>query len=122
MRSPVLAAAVAGLALLAAAPAQAATHTCKSSDLRFPFQPGGPKTFGVFKLKVTGGTCTTAHRVAKDWKKRFQANLNHGSDRLPKHVDGFTFSQVPVHASQTFGLKGVRGATTIRFNYVVPNG
>jgi hypothetical protein len=122
MRSPALAAAVAGLALLAAAPAEAATKTCKSSDLRFPFMPGGPKTFGVFKLKVTGGTCTTAHRVAKDWKKRFQANLNHGSDKLPKHVDGFTFKQVPVREAQTFGLKGVRGATTIRFNYVVPNG
>jgi hypothetical protein len=122
MRLSVLVAAVVGLALLAAAPAHAATRTCKSSDLRFPFMPGGPKTFGVFRLKVTGGTCTTAHRVAKDWKARFQANLNHGSDKLPKHVDGFTFSQVPVRAAQTFGLKGVRKTTTIRFDYVVPNG
>jgi hypothetical protein len=122
MRSAVLATAVAGLALLAAAPAHATTSACKSSDLRFPFMPGGPKTFGVFHLKVTGGSCATAHRVAKDWKARFQANLNKGSDKLPKHVDGFTFSQVPVHAAQTFGLKGVRSRTTVRFNYVVPNG
>jgi hypothetical protein len=122
MRSPALAAAVAGLALLAAAPAEAKPRTCKSSDLRFPFQPGGPKTFGVFQLKVTGGTCTTAHRVAKDWKRRFEANLDRGSEKLPKHVDGFTFTQVPVHEAQTFGLKGVRGATTVRFHYVVPNG
>jgi hypothetical protein len=122
MRFPALAAAVVGLALLAAAPAHAATRTCNSSDLRFPFMPGGPKTFGVFQLKVTGGSCATAHRVAKDWKRRFQANLNHGSGKLPKHVDGFTFRQVPVHAAQTFGLKGVRGATTLRFHYVVPNG
>jgi hypothetical protein len=122
LRSPALAAAVAGLALLAAAPAHAQTRTCKSSDLRFPFMPGGPKTFGVFQLKVTGGTCTTAHRVAKDWKRRFEANLRKGSEQLPKHVDGFTFSQVPVRAAQTFGLKGVRGATTLRFHYVVPNG
>src|ERR1700749_414247 len=119
LRSPALAAAVAGLALRAAAPAEArATKACKSSDLQFPFMPGGPKFFGVHKLKVSGGTCATAHRVAKDWKKRFEANLNKGSEKLPKHVDGFTFSQVQVHAAQTFGMKGVRGATTIRFNYV----
>jgi hypothetical protein len=122
LRSPALAAAVAGLALLAAAPAHAATHACRSSDLQFPFMPGGPKFFGVHKLKVSGGTCATAHRVAKDWKRRFEANLKRGSEKLPKHVDGFTFSQVEVHAAQTFGMKGVRGPTTIRFNYVVPNG
>jgi hypothetical protein len=123
LRSPALAAAVAGLALLAAAPAEAkTTKACKSSDLQFPFMPGGPKFFGVHKLKVSGGTCATAHRVAKDWKKRFEANLHKGSDKLPKHVDGFTFSQVEVHAAQTFGMKGVLGATTIRFKYVIPNG
>jgi hypothetical protein len=122
LRSPALAAAVAGLALVAAAPAEAKAVSCKSSDLQFPFMPGGPKFFGVHKLKVTGGTCATAHRVAKDWKRRFQANLNKGSEKLPKHVDGFTFSQVEVHAAQTFGMKGVRNRTTVRFNYVVPNG
>jgi hypothetical protein len=122
LRSPALAAAVAGLALLAAAPAEAKTKACKSSDLQFPFMPGGPKFFGVHKLKVSGGTCTTAHRVAKDFKKRFEAKLRTGSETPPKHIDGFTFSQVDVHAAQTFGMKGVRGATTIRFNYVIPNG
>src|SRR5947209_15390963 len=121
MRSPALAAATAALALLAAAPAEAKPRTCRSSDLRFPFQPGGPKTFGVFRLTVTGGTCATAHRVAKDWKRRFQAAERRGKLKLPKHVDGFTFTQVPVHAAQTFGLRGVRGATTLRFRYVVPN-
>jgi hypothetical protein len=122
MRSPALAAAAAALALVAAAPAEAKTQTCRSGDLRFPFEPGGPKFFGVHRLKVTGGTCATAHRVAKDWKRRFQAAERQGKLKLPKHVDGFTFTQVPVPASQTFGLKGVRGATRIRFDYVVPNG
>jgi hypothetical protein len=122
MRSPALAAAVAGLALVAAAPAQAATHRCNASDLQFPFMPGGPKFFGVHHLKVTGGTCATAHRVAKDFKKRFEARLRKGGETPPKHVDGFTFTQVPVHEAQTFGLKGVRGGVTIRFTYVVPNG
>src|SRR5436305_15236576 len=114
LRSPALAAAVAGLALLAAAPAEAKTKACKSSDLQFPFMPGGPKFFGVHKLKGTGGTGATAHRVAKDWKKRFEANLRKGSEKRPRHVDGITFSDVPVHAAQTFRLKSVRGATTIR--------
>ena len=123
LRSPALATAVAGLALLAAAPAEARTaKACKSSDLQFPFMPGGPKFFGVHKLKVTGGTCATAHRVAKDFKKRFTVTLNKGGQTPPKHVDGFRFTQVPVRAAQTFGMKGVRGATTIRFNYVIPNG
>jgi hypothetical protein len=122
MRFPALAAAAAAIALLAAAPAEAKPRTCPSSDLRFPFQPGGPKTFGVFHLKVSGGTCATAHRVARDWKRRFQAAERKGTLKLPEHVDGFAFSQVPVHAAQTFGMKGVRAATTLRFDYVVPNG
>ncbi|HEX8204971.1 MAG TPA: hypothetical protein VF587_02810 [Solirubrobacteraceae bacterium] len=84
------------LALLASAPATAsaaATRVCKSADLRYPFEPGGPKTFGVFELQVTGGSCATAHRVAKRWMRRFEANL-----------------------------RGRRDDTAIRFDYVVPNG
>src|SRR3954452_9511548 len=110
--------AIVALALLPGA----ATHSCKSSDLRFPFQPGGPKTFGIFRLKATNASCATAHKVAKAWKQRFEANLDQGRDTLPKKVAGFTFTQVPVHEAQTFGLKGRRGASTVRFEYVIPNG
>jgi|tagenome__1003787_1003787.scaffolds.fasta_scaffold19093193_1 hypothetical protein len=111
-------------ALLPAAAANARTvRTCKSSDLRYAFMPGQPKFFGVHKLRITGGRCATAHRVAKRWMKRFEAGIKQpGPLRLPKHVRGFTFKQVPVKASQTFGLRGTRGRTVIRFNYVVPNG
>jgi len=109
--------------LLPAAAANAKTRTCKSSDLRYAFMPGQPKFFGVHKLRVTGGGCATARRVAKRWMKRFEAGIKQpGPLRLPKHVRGFTFKQVPVKASQTFGLRGTRGGTVIRFNYVVPNG
>jgi hypothetical protein len=110
------------VAVLPAAAADAKTVTCKSSDLRYAFMPGQPKFFGVHKLRVSGGRCPAARRVAKAWMKRFEANLKRGSDRLPRHVRGFTFKQVPVRAAQTFGLRGTRGQTVVRFNYVVPNG
>jgi hypothetical protein len=112
----------AAVALLPAAANARTTRTCKSSDLRYAFMPGQPKFFGVHKLRITGGRCAAAHRVAKAWMKRFEANLKRGSGRLPRHVRGFTFKQVPVKAAQTFGLRGTRGRTVIRFNYVVPNG
>lgn len=106
-----------------AAPAQAApTRVCKSADLRYPFEPGGPKTFGVFELQITGGGCATAHRVAKRWMQRFEANLREGRVKLPRSVRGFTFRSLPVRESQTYRLRGRRGDTTIRFDYVVPNG
>src|SRR3954462_6414419 len=111
------------VALLPAAVANAKTRTCNSSDLRYAFMPGQPKFFGVHKLRVTGGRCAGAHRVAKAWMKRFEANIKRpGPLKLPRHVRGFTFKQVPVKAAQTFGLRGTRGRTVIRFNYVVPNG
>src|SRR5689334_4362798 len=110
------------VALLPAAAANAKTRTCTSSDLRSAFMPGQPQFSGVHKLRVTGGRCAGAHRVAKAWMKRFEANLKRGSDRLPRHVGGFTFKRVPVRASQTFGLRGTRNGTVIRFNYVIPNG
>jgi hypothetical protein len=125
MRPHALAPAAAVLALFAAAPAAdaAKTRTCRSSDLRYPFEPGGPKDFGVFRLKITGGSCRTAHRVAKDWQRRFEARLRKpGALRLPRRVDGFTFTQLPPNAAQTYRLKGRRSATTLRFDYVVPNG
>jgi hypothetical protein len=86
---------VAVLALLPAAPAAAAT-SCRSADLRYPFRAGGPKTFGVFKLRVTNGTCRQAHRVARTWMAE--------------------------NAAQTYRLRGRKAARTIRFDYRVPNG
>src|SRR3954447_9298854 len=115
--------AVLAVLAVAAAPAPAApTRTCRSTDLRYPFMPGGPKTFGVFKLRVTGGTCSTAHRVAKAWMAEFEANLRAGSEKLPRSVQGFAFKNLPAHAAQTYTERGRRAATTVRFDYVVPNG
>lgn len=117
----------AGLAVVAAAsvpaPAPAAeTRVCTSADLRYPFRPGGPKTFGVFKLQVTGGSCATAHAVAKRWMDRFEASLREGRVRLPRRVRGFRFRSLPPTEAQTYRLRGRRGETTIRFDYRVPNG
>lgn len=96
--------------------------SCKSSDLRYPFQPGGPKTFGVFKLRITGGRCSTAHRVAKAWMQEFEFNVSEGRIELPRSVAGFTFRTLPPNAAQTYRERGRRRATTIRFDYRVPNG
>jgi len=113
----------AALALLPAATAGAAApQRCKSADLRYPFEPGGPKTFGVFKLRVTGGSCSTAHRVAKQWMNDFEGDLLRGHVRLPRKVDGFAFRSLPPDAAQTYRERGRRGTTTIDFDYVVPNG
>jgi hypothetical protein len=127
MLSPVirrLVIALAAVAVLApAASAEAAKPTrCKSADLRYPFQPGGPKTFGVFRLKVTNGSCATAHRVAKTWMNRFERNLRNGEVKLPKHVKGYTFETLPANEAQSYRERGRRGTKTIRFLYRVPNG
>lgn len=109
--------------LTPAATADAATtRTCKSADMRYPFEPGGPKTFGVFKLRVTGGTCTTARRVAKAWMTEFEENLRKGRVKLPRSVLGFAFTTLPATEAQTYNERGHKGDTTIRFSYVVPNG
>jgi hypothetical protein len=114
---------VALAALLSAAPAaDAATTRCKSADLRYPFQPGGERTFGVFGLQVADGTCTRAHRVARTWMAEFELELLLGRVRLPRKVAGFRFTSLPPNAAQTYRLRGRRGATTIRFDYRVPNG
>jgi hypothetical protein len=105
-----------------AAGAQPAVRHCRSADLRYPFQPGGPNTFGVFKLRITGGRCATAHRVAKRWMDRFEADLRAGRVRLPRNVLGFRFTTLRPDAAQTYNERGRRGATTIRFDYRVPNG
>ena len=117
---------VAALAVLPpAAPAAAApaSRTCKSADLRYPFQPGGRRTFGVFKLRIAGGTSATAHRVAKAWMRAFEKRLRSpGRLRLPRSVAGFRFTTLPAKAAQTYRERGRRRSTTIRFDYVVPNG
>jgi hypothetical protein len=111
------------VALLPGANAGAASAlNCNSADLRYPFRPGGPKTFGVFDLRITDGTCRKAHRVAKAWMAKFELNLLLGDDKLPRKAAGFTFTSLPPNAPQTFRLRGRDGTTTIRFDYVVPNG
>ena len=110
------------LLALAVAPAAHAQTRCKSADLRYPFQPGGPKTFGVFELRVTNGSCSTAHRVAMHWMDHFEGNVLRGHVRLPRKVDGFRFTSEQPTEAQTFSQRGTRGATTIRFDYRVPNG
>jgi hypothetical protein len=105
-----------------AAHADTGTRTCKSADLRYPFQPGGPKTFGVFKLRITGGKCATAHRVAKRWMEEFEANLRLGRVKVPRSVAGFRFKTLPAKAAQTYRERGRKRTTTIRFDYRVPNG
>jgi hypothetical protein len=118
-----LAPAIVVLALIPAVAADAKTQTCKSADLRYPFQPGGPRTFGVFHLRITGGTCTTAHRVGRAWMARFEAALRTpGPVTLPRKIEGFTFTSLPPKAAQTYRLRGVKGTTRINFDYVVPNG
>ena len=117
---------VAGIALVALAAllpaATAEARSCRSADLRYPFEPGGPKTFGVFELRITNGTCSTAHRVAKSWMNDFEGDILRGHLRLPRKVDGFTFRSLPPDAAQTYRERGRRGSTTIDFDYRVPNG
>ena len=121
LRPLILVFAAAGL-LATASSAHAAVRSCKAGDLHYPFQPGGPRTFGVFKLTVDGGSCARAHRVARSWMAEFELNLRLGKVKLPRKVAGFSFKSLPPDAAQTYRLRGRRGATTIRFDYRVPNG
>ncbi len=110
---------------LLAAPAvtvASATRSCAATDLRYPFRSGGPKDFGVFELRVTGGGCATAHRIAKAWMRRFEAALDAGHVRLPKSVGGFAFETLRPTEAQSYNERGRKGQTTIRFAYRVPNG
>ena len=45
-----------------------------------------------------------------------------GRLRLPRLVEGFRFTTLPPQAAQTYRERGRRRSTTIRFDYVVPNG
>ena len=108
--------------LVVATPAHAAARSCKAGDLHYPFQPGGPKTFGVFKLQITDGSCRKAHRVARAWMAEFELESLLGRVTLPRRVAGFRFTSLPPDAAQTYRERGRRGSTTIRFDYRVPNG
>ena len=123
MRRLTLVAIVLAAALVAAPTAPARpTLTCKSADMRYPFVPGGARNFGVFKLTITGGSCTTARSVAKAWMKRFEASILAGGAKTPKRVLGFTFVTLPTTAAQTYRERGRKATTSIRFDYRVPNG
>jgi len=113
---------VAAAALPAPAAAASPALRCRSADLRYPFEPGGPKTFGVFKLQIANGTCAKAHRIARTWMAEFELELLLGRVRLPRRVAGFAFTTLPPDAAQTYRERGRRGTTTIRFDYRVPNG
>jgi hypothetical protein len=118
---PVLAA----LALLtvAAPAAEAKTRSCASGDLRYPFEPGGKKTFGVFKLKATGASCLAAHHAAHAWMAEFEASLRgDGPLELPRTAGGFKWRELQPNAAQTYRLRGTNGSKRVTFDYVVPNG
>ena len=111
--------------LLAAAPATEAAkpRSCASADLRYPFEEGGPKTFGVFKLRVTGASCTVGHHAAHAWMAQFEASLRgEGALEVPKRAGGFSWKELKPNAAQTYRLRGTKGKTTVTFDYVVPNG
>jgi hypothetical protein len=98
-------------------------HHCNSADLRYPFMPGGPRTFGVFKLRISGGRCPSAHRIARAWMGRFEASFRGaGPLRVPRLVEGFRFTTLPIAEVQAFPERGRKGATTIWFDYRIPNG
>jgi hypothetical protein len=102
--------------------AASSQHGCRSADLRYPFMPGGPNTFGVFGLRIAHGPCTTAHRVAKAWMSRFEAAFRAGRLIMPRSVDGFRFTTLDAHEAQEFRERGQMGTTTIWFDYRIPNG
>ena|SRR6185312_2865050 len=105
-----------------AAAAASQQHGCGSADLRYPFMPGGPNTFGVFGLRIAHGSCTTAHRVAKAWMSRFEEAFRAGHLIMPRSVDGFRFTTLDAHEAQEFRERGQMATTTIWFEYRIPNG
>lgn len=111
--------AAAGTVLVTAPAAPAARKVCSSQDLRYPFRAGGPKTFGVFALTISGGSCATARRVAKAFKTTYEAS---GKADPPTRVAGYTFRTLPAKAAQEYREQGTRGGVTVRFSYRVPNG
>ncbi|HJS95922.1 MAG TPA: hypothetical protein VJ741_16785 [Solirubrobacteraceae bacterium] len=114
---------VAACLLPGTAAAAASPRNCRSADLHYPFQAGGPRIFGVFGLRIAHGPCTTAHRVARAWMGKFETALrNPGPLRIPRSVDGFRFTTLPAHEAQEFRERGQMGTTTIWFTDRIPNG
>ena len=108
---------------LAAAPAAIAStdgaQRCRAADLRYGIQDGMPRDFGVWRLRVTGGSCTTAHRVARAFQLKL---IQSPTGKVPRTVAGFQIDQLPPHAAQTYTLRATRGRTIVEFDEVVPNG
>lgn len=113
---------VAACVLPSIATVASSQRSCHSADLRYPFMPGGPNTFGVFGLRIAHGACTTAHRVAKAWMGRFEAAFRAGHLIMPRSVDGFGFTTLDAHEAQEFRERGQMASTTIWFDYRIPNG
>jgi hypothetical protein len=123
MRSLLPALAIASLLALAPAAEAAKPRSCQSADLRYPFEPGGPETFGVFKLRVTGASCTVGHHAAHAWMAEFEASLRgEGPLKLPRTAGGFNWKELQPNAAQTYRLRGTKGSKRVTFDYVVPNG
>jgi hypothetical protein len=53
---------------------------------------------------------------------RSESELRAGRVRHPRNVSGFASLELPAKAGQTYRLRGRRGATSIRFDYVVSKG
>jgi len=104
------------VALTAVAPASAAPTACKSSDLRYSFNPGGPKTFGVFNLRQTATTCKVARYVAKEFGRKYES-----TGKLPKRAGGFAIFGY-TSGPQQVTIKATAGRKVVRFRYVVANG
>ena len=105
--------------------AVSAQRSCHSGDLHYPaqlFAPNGPRIFGVFGLRISHGSCTTAHRVAQAWMSRFEAAFRAGRTVVPRSVDGFRFTTLPAHEAQELRERGRMGTATIWFDYRIPNG
>src|SRR3974390_3069538 len=90
----------------------------------FPrYGPGGSAVVPrPFELRVAAARCVTAHQVAQAWRTRFEAAFRASHVRLPRSVDGFTFTTLPAHVAQTYRERGQRQTTTIWFEYRIPNG
>jgi hypothetical protein len=118
---PLLAACITAPWASASAPGAAASTPvrCAAADLRYGIQDGMPRHFGVWRLEVSGASCTTAHTIAKAWQRRFERSA---TATLPRRIGAFRFRSLPPNAAQTYRLRGTRGATIVRFDYVVANG
>ena len=68
-------------------------------------------------MRATRTSCSNAHAVAAAFKQKFEVKY-----KLPKTVNGYTFTSLKPKAAQTYRLRGSKGAVRIKFDYVVPNG